>query len=221
MPIMFQKKDITVTAIVGVFTALIWTGVFIRLGTFNRFNLGNAIWGLVVVAPIIFVFGLYLGQWLSRWKSFFSSFARFVIIGFLNAGVDFGVFNLLIFLTGIEIGWGIALFKTASFLAAFTSSYFWNKYWTFGAGKTANRGAEFIKYTAVTLVGALINIGASFTIINFVTPAFGFSQLGWDNIAVVMATIGNLLWNFIMYNWVVFKTQTIGPEKNQENINLD
>jgi putative flippase GtrA len=202
-----MKKDIWIISLAGFFTGLLWSGIFIRLGTLARFHLGNKIWGLVIVVPVIFVFGLYLGKWLSGWKPFFGRFAKFVAIGFFNAGVDFGVFNLLIYLTGIEKGLTLTLFKSVSFIASFTNSYFWNKYWTFNAGKTSDGKGEFVKYAVVTLIGAAINIGISTLIINLIKPAFGFSQLGWDNMAVVFATIGNLIWNFIGYQLIVFKTK--------------
>ena len=202
-----MKKDIWIISLVGFLTGLLWTGIFIRLGTLARFHLGNAIWSLVVVVPIIFIFGLYLGKWLSHWKPFFDRFAKFVAIGFFNAGVDFGVFNLLIYITKIETGLTLSLFKTISFIFSFTNSYLWNKYWTFNAGQTVHRGGEFVRYTFVTIIGALINIGISTLIINLIKPSFGFSQLGWDNMAVVFATIGNLLWNFIGYQLIVFKTK--------------
>ncbi|MDO8669048.1 MAG: hypothetical protein Q7K65_02010, partial [Candidatus Buchananbacteria bacterium] len=67
-----HKKDIFITIIVGIFTALVWVSVFLRLGTFESvFGFKEAAWGLVLVVPIVYVFGLYLGEWLSRKWAFF------------------------------------------------------------------------------------------------------------------------------------------------------
>lgn len=210
------KKDIFITILVGIFTALVWVSVFLRLGTFENIHigefsigLGNKIWGLVVIVPIVYVFGLYLGKWLSRRWAFFKTFARYVMVGFLNSGVDFAVFNLLMHITGIVRGPTVSSFKTVSFIVAVTNSYFWNKYWAFEAGSTkTDKGQEFVKFFAVNIVGALLNVGITTAIIFTVPPQLGFSQVVWNNIAAVIATAIALIWNFIGFRLIVFKKNT-------------
>lgn len=200
-----RKKDILVAIIVGVFTALLWTAVFIRLGTLDFLNLGDAIWGMAVVVPVIFIVGLYIGNLLSKIRPFFYSFSKFIIIGFFNTGIDFSVFNLLIYLTGILEGIGITIFKAAGFIFAFTNSYFWNKHWTYRAGNTAQNTGEFFKFGLVTLIGLLLNVGITSLIVFLFPPQLGFSQLAWNNIAAAVAVIANLIWNFIGYKIFVFR----------------
>ncbi len=212
-----KKKDIALTILIGIFTALVWAGVFIRLGTFDRLGLGWAVWGLVLVVPIVYIFGLYLGDWLSRRLVFFASFAKYVMVGFLNAGIDFAVFNLLMFMTKIENGPLVSSFKTVSFVIAFTNSYFWNKYWAFEASSsTVKKSTEFIKFVIVNIVGAFINVGFASFIIFFVTPRFGFSQLAWNNIAAVIAAAVTLIWNFIGFRLIVFRSTGFKPESSLE-----
>lgn len=202
-----RKKDIFITILVGIFTALIWIKVFIWLGTFDVLGLDYAVWSLIVIVPIIYVIGLCLGVWLSRRWSFFESFAKYAMIGFFNAGMDFAVFNLLMFLTKIEKGPFISFFKTVSFAVAVTNSYFWNKYWAFEAGSsTKKKSTEFAKFIIVNIMGAFLNIGITSVIIFTIEPRFGFSQLAWNNIAVVIATAFALIWNFIGFRLIVFKT---------------
>src|SRR3990167_8132310 len=139
-----RHKDILITILVGIFTALVWVSVFLRLGTFESvLGFKEAAWGLVLVVPIVYIFGLYLGEWLSRRWAFFKSFARYVMVGFFNTGVDFAVFNLLMSITSIIKGPAVSSFKTVSFVVAVTNSYFWNKYWAFEAGNRRNtEGSE-------------------------------------------------------------------------------
>lgn len=200
-----SKKDILIAVAVGFIAGLIWTAVFIWLGTFDFLELGNRIWGFAIVVPIIFVFGLYLGRILSAIRPFFYSFAKFIIIGFLNTGIDFSVFNLLIYLTGILEGVGITIFKAAGFIFAFTNSYFWNKHWTYQAGNTTQNTGEFFKFGLVTLIGLLLNVGITSLVVFLVPPQFGFGQLAWNNIAAAAAVIANLIWNFIGYKIFVFR----------------
>ncbi|MEK7151088.1 MAG: GtrA family protein [Patescibacteria group bacterium] len=201
-----SRKDIFITILVGIFTGLIWTGIFVRLGTFDGFGVGGAVWGLVVVVPIIFVFGLYLGRWLSKFASFFSSFAKFVMVGFFNAGIDLGIFNLLMFLTGIERGISVSSFKAAAFLAALINSYYWNKHWAFKASETKEGTREFSKFAMVSVGGLVANVGATTLIILIFIPQFGFAQLSWNNLAAVVGNIAGLIWNFIGYRFIVFKS---------------
>lgn len=200
-----RKKDIFISAIAGIITALVWAGVFIRLGIPEKYAIGNGIWALVVIIPIGYVFGLYLGKWLSAWKAFFSNFAKYVMIGFMNAGIDFAVFNLLMYITLIEKGQSITIFKVASFIVAFINSYFWNKFWAFKSGETGSGGTEFIKFAAVTIIGAVLNVGLTSGIANFVNPIGGMTQLAWNNMAAVMAAVVVLIWNFAGYKIFVFR----------------
>lgn len=203
-----RKRDILISILIGIFTGAIWAGVLVRLHALERFHIGFAVWGLVVVAPIAFVFGLYLGQWLSRWKHFFVSFARFAIVGFFNTGIDFGVFNLLMFVTKVEKGIAVSSFKTVSFIAAVINSYFWNKYWVFEASSSKEGlGREFFKFIVVNVIGLVINVSITSVLVIGVAPKLGFSQLAWNNIAAVVGTVFGLIWNFIGFRLIVFKKE--------------
>ncbi|MDP3953808.1 MAG: GtrA family protein, partial [bacterium] len=186
--------------------------VFSRLGTFDsalaQFGLApGLVWGFVVLTTIVFVMGLYLGLWLSRFRHFFISFSRFVMVGFLNAGIDFGVFNFLMFVANIEVGAAVSAFKGVSFVAAVINSYFWNKFWVFEAGATSKTGSEFSKFIVVTAIGLFINVGVVSGILYVYAPQFGFSQLAWNNVAAVAGAAMGLIWNFVGYRLIVFKKE--------------
>jgi len=202
------KKDILISVFVGIFTALVWISVLIRLHTLEGFGLPDkSVWVLIVFVPVVYVLALYLAGWLSRRWSFFESFAKFVMVGFLNTGVDFAVFNFLMFVTGNDQpGLGLAVFKAIAFIVAVTNSYFWNKHWAFKAGSSdINKGEEFAKFFAVNVGAALINVGITSGITVAVSPQFGFSQVAWNNIAAVAATAFVLIWNFVGFKLIVFK----------------
>ncbi|MEX1063765.1 MAG: GtrA family protein [Candidatus Paceibacterota bacterium] len=202
-----RKRDVALAIIAGIITGAIWAAVFLRLGTLDFLHIGAGVWGLVVLTPIGFVFGLYLGKWLSvRWH-IFTSFARFTIVGFMNAGIDFGVFNFLMFWTNIEEGVAVSTFKGISFVAAVINSYYWNKYWVFEASGTGSRAKEFLSFLIVTVIGLLVNVGVTSLVVFGIDPKFGFSQLSWNNIAAVFGAIFGLVWNFVGYRLIVFKKE--------------
>jgi putative flippase GtrA len=56
---------------------------------------------------------------------------KFGITGFLNTFIDFGVFNLLVYLTGIDSGVKLGLINALAVALAATNSYLLNRNWTF------------------------------------------------------------------------------------------
>ena len=142
-------------------------------------------------------------------KKLIRQFGKFVVIGFMNTAIDFAILNLLMWWIGIYKGSWIILLNAISFSIAVINSYLWNKYWTFRAKEADEAGEiakEFSQFIAVTLVGLAINTSVVFGITTFVQPVFGLSPEIWANLAKVAATGFSLIWNFIGYKFIVFKT---------------
>jgi len=137
-------------------------------------------------------------------KKLIKQFSRFVVIGFMNTGLDFLVLNLLMWWTSIYSGKWIILLNVISFSVAVTNSYFWNKYWTF-KDRDEVEVKEISQYLVVTIIGAGINTGIVFLITTFIQPIFGLSPELWANLAKAAATGVSLVWNFIGYKFFVFK----------------
>jgi len=96
-------------------------------------------------------------------------FIKFLCVGLINTGVDFGVLNLLMFLFGITKGIGYSFFKAISFIVAVTNSYFLNKRWTFRKGGKMEK-EEFAKFIIVSLIAFGINVGTASVLVSFVGP---------------------------------------------------
>jgi len=151
----------------------------------------------------------------------FKQISRFVVIGFLNTGVDFVVLNLLMWLTGIYKGEKIALLNTISFIVAAINSYLWNKFWVFKAREARQTGKvalEFSQFLIIAVIGAAINSAVVYGITTFIPSFFGISavyrifpsllEIGpqiWANLAKAAATGVSLVWSFIGYKFIVFK----------------
>jgi glycosyltransferase AglD len=138
--------------------------------------------------------------------SIIAQFSKFVVVGLVNTAIDFGVLNLLVFLTGIETGIGIAVLNSIAFAAAVTNSYFMNKHWTFGVKGEAAKTTEVSKFLLISLIGLGINSGIVYGVTNFVTPPFvEIGPVSWINLSKVIATGLSLIWNFSGYKFLVFK----------------
>lgn len=160
---------------------------------------------LVIIIPIIWILGVSLGYFLGKWVPFFSQFGKFATIGFTNASIDFGILNLLIFITNIHSGWYYTFFKTISFISAIIPSYIFNKYWAFGAGDTEGGVFEFGKFITVAATSMLINTGTASFVVNVVDPIFGASPSIWANVGAVSGSASALIFSFLGFKLAVFK----------------
>ncbi|RJQ28581.1 GtrA family protein [Candidatus Parcubacteria bacterium] len=132
-------------------------------------------------------------------------FAKFAAVGSLNSFVDLGVFNLITLLWGgVPQALLFSVFKGASFLAATTNSFVWNKYWTFGSAERPDAG-QVVKFYTIAIIGGVVNVGAATAMKAFGDSA-GFPENLWGNIVAPIAGIFTaLLWNFLGYKYFVFK----------------
>lgn len=131
-------------------------------------------------------------------------FSKFIIVGVINTAIDFGVLNILIFVTGRSSGIYYSVFKSISFSIAVINSYFMNKYWTFSSHDSAKAG-EFAKFLIVNLIGLGINVGAASYIVNIIGAPIGISPVLWANLGAISAVIVTLFWNFLGMKFLVFK----------------
>ena len=131
-------------------------------------------------------------------------FIKFLLVGVLNTGIDFGVLNLLMLSTGITSGIYYSVFKAISFICSVTNSYIWNKRWTFKKGKSLEK-KEFSKFFIISLMAFGINIGVASVLVNIIGPVGGISPYVWANISALAAAGFTTLINFFGYKYLVFK----------------
>lgn len=138
-------------------------------------------------------------------NKFIAQFGKFFVVGILNTGIDFLVFNILMRLTGIYKGPYIVVFSTIAFCVAVTNSYLLNKYWTFKDKADSNNTGQFAKFMGVSIIGLILNNSIIYTITTLVSPVFGVTPVLWANIAKITAVCVVLVWNFMGYKLFVFK----------------
>ncbi|MDP3795357.1 MAG: GtrA family protein [bacterium] len=141
---------------------------------------------------------------------FIVQFTKFVLVGGFNTLLDFGILNLLSYVTGIYGGWKLAFINIAGFSVAVTSSYFLNKYWTFKATANGVSGVEFFTFLLIAVVGFALNSLILVAITTFVAPPpFGFGPQLWENVAKACATVVSMAWNFTGYKFIVFRHKAV------------
>lgn len=194
-----ESRDLVFGAVNG--------AVFGLMASFVARNLGYPINPLIPLLgfSLLAVFGIYVGYVLSKWKPFFFQLAKFGAVGVANFSIDFGVLNLLMYVTQTTTGNIIDVFKGVAFLGAVTNSYFWNKYWSFAKKEKTNTHSEFFLFLGVSIGGAVLSIGMVHFMVNVIGAPDSLSPALWANIANIGATVLVLAWNFLGYKFLVFK----------------
>lgn len=127
-------------------------------------------------------------------------FLRFLAVGGIGFVVDFGVFNLMISMFGVEP----VIANIISFSAAVVSNFTWNRLWTYPDSRTKTMQRQLAEFTLISVIGIVIRTPI-FAILE--TPLEGvFSHfpiaLPFDpvflahNGALAVAVLVVLFWNF-------------------------
>lgn len=128
----------------------------------------------------------------------------FLVVGIINTGIDFLVFNMLMFAFGMRVGFFYILLRTISFVVAATNSYIMNKYITFSSN-ARTKVVEVGKFIGVTTASFGVNILVGSLVLVLMTH-----YLSWDikvlaNIATLCGIAVSLALNFLGYKFFVFK----------------
>lgn len=128
---------------------------------------------------------------------------RFAIVGTINTAIDFGLLFLLTFLGLPKIA-----ANTVSTGSAFVFSFFANKKYTF---KSTNKNIkyEIISFIIITLFGLwVLQNGIIWLITSLIKNIVSQEQLALFA-AKLLATAISLVWNYCLYDKVVFKKELL------------
>lgn len=128
-------------------------------------------------------------------------FLRFCVVGVLGAVVDFGVMNLLLFLTDISS----QLASSISFVAAVISNFFWNHFWAYPDSRSKPILQKLVQFFIISLIG----LGIRFLLFSTIErPIISLSErlvpegfflsgtIIGHNVMLVIAILIVLIWNF-------------------------
>jgi putative flippase GtrA len=131
-------------------------------------------------------------------------FLRFCIVGTLNAIIDVGVLNLLLWLYPTTDTWKTLGYNSIAVLLAATNSFFWNKYWTFQKSSPIT-GQEIYRFIVVASGTMLMN-DLLMWLLGEIFPWIMRSSLLGANALKLGAIIGTMSISFFgMRLWVFFQ----------------
>ena len=122
---------------------------------------------------------------------------RFIIVGLVNTAVDLVAFYLL----GLIPGMPDVAAKAISYILGILNSFVWNKYWTFGARRSARGRREFTVFFSVNVPPLLVNV-VVFTVLGLWIDSGTF----WVRMAKAFAAaVVSVVWNFLGSRYLAFR----------------
>lgn len=196
------KRDYVIITFIGICLAF-FTVPIIR-------NVIDPTFLKVIYFPLYFVIwvlaanvGLLIAGIISEKIPVFLQISKFVAVGVFNTFLDWGIVNGLIFLLDMHGSREFVIFKTLSFLIANVASFFWNKSWTFQVSDESS-SKDYIQFLVVSAIGLLINVGVAY-LTKEMKPEL-ISEGLWTQVSLLMATVFSMVWNFLGYKFIVFKS---------------
>jgi putative flippase GtrA len=191
--------------ILSIITAEEVAGLFIWLIRNSPLNLPFLNWFLLILFPILAVFGIWLAEIIGRKFLFVYQLAKFVLVGAFFAVFDLIILNSLMAYFGItkEEILKYSIFVIISFIVVTTFKYFANKYWAFEKMEKERMEKEFGIFFLVTAISGIIQVGVASLLFKFLILAV--SPLLAGNIGKILGIVVASIWNFLCYKFLVFK----------------
>lgn len=193
-------KDLYLVAIIGFLSG--WL-VLLPLHNIGIRISGSLIFFAVSGFTLLALSAFSMLRYLGKFWVILNYFSKFAAVGSFNALLNLGTLNLLMRATGISRGFYFTVFATIAFLVSATSSYLWNKFWTFGSTNPIFL-KEYLHFVVFTIIGGIVNVSVASFLVNIVGAPAHIDLKTWANLAVVMATALSLMWNFFSYRYIVF-----------------
>jgi len=201
-----KKNDFIISYILG---WIIATFIYvIRFSLYDEIP-GNVVifinkFVIFIIVPLLCTFVIYFAHKIGKNWLTVRQFSKYALVGFSNLTIDFGVLNILIYLTDRDKGIYFTVFKTISFSFALINSYIWNRFWSFENRDVSKAGKQFITFVSVALGGLLINVALASFIVNSIHVDSVSSRI-WANIGAIISGFAVIGWNFTGYKFVVFR----------------
>lgn len=196
-----SARDVALALLVGFMTGALAIPVVINLAI--PIKLPSILLPLIFAA--LFAIALIVARMVAARIPSLFEFTKFSLVGVLNSGVDFGILNSLILVTGMASGGAFVGFKSISVTLGVINSYLWNKFWTFDASRSDDSRRELAAFMVVTVAAVAVNILGADIIVNVIGAPRGASPKLWANFGAISGAGLTLFTNFFGYKFFVFR----------------
>jgi len=141
-------------------------------------------------------------------RSLVDQFARFVTVGLSNSAIDFGVFNVLLYLFPTSSVRVLVLYNSVAVALAILNSYLWNTRWTFRAARELQVTSRQHRQGVLFVLQALLNVGVNDGVVAILTQLLTLqtflSPSASSNLAKLVGMLVASLSSFLIMKYVVF-----------------
>jgi putative flippase GtrA len=140
-----------------------------------------------------------------NWSGPLWQWVRFCLAGGANTLVDMLVLNMLLLrfpTTQVQI---LVIYNSLAYLMGAASSFFLNKYWTFGRRQRPTRG-EVGRFLAGMFMQILSSNGLLWLISHALQPLFASTVL-WVNTSKLLVVVTNAVLSYLLMHFWIFKSQ--------------
>jgi len=140
----------------------------------------------------------------NRWSSLCWQWFRYCLAGGTNTLIDVLVLNILLLrfpTTQVQI---LIIYNSLAYIAGAASSFFLNKYWTFGH-KQRPTTQEMRRFLLSLFLEILSSNGLVWFIGNALHPFFANAML-WGNASKLLAVAANAVFSYLIMRFWIFRT---------------
>jgi putative flippase GtrA len=129
-------------------------------------------------------------------------FLKFVFVGAIGFVIDLSVLNLM----GSILNFDLLISSTVSFLAAVTSNFIFNRFWTFPESRSKKISSQLTQFAIVSVIGYVIRTAILLLIVkpyeNLVIVLMGESfenaEIISENLGLITVVLIVMFWNYFV-----------------------
>lgn len=140
------------------------------------------------------------------WSSTFRQFLRFCLVGGANTIIDLLVLNALLWCFPTKSVLVLVVYNSVAYTSGAFSSFFLNKYWTFGRKRRTTR-QEVLRFTITLSFEVLYSNGLVWLAGKALQPLIPNATL-WGNVSKLVAVAGSAVLSYTCMRFWTFASQS-------------
>ncbi len=136
------------------------------------------------------------------WKSTFIQIVRYCLVGGLNTIVDIGILNILLWRFSTHNVQFLTIYNAIAYSGGAISSFFLNKYWTFG--RTHKPTAKEVVRFVISLVLEILYSSALVWLAGRALQPFIPNPTVWGNASKLVAVVGGAILSYLLMRFWIF-----------------
>jgi putative flippase GtrA len=148
------------------------------------------------------------------WSSTFRQFLRYCLVGGANTLIDVLMLNVLLWRFPTNNVLVLVVYNSIAYSSGAVTSFFLNKYWTFGHNQRTTR-REVVRFATILALEILYSNGLIWLIGKALQPVIANPTL-WGNASKLLAVASGALLSYVFMRFWIFARGSKDRAKQQE-----